>query len=59
MENSFHDLCSELSAYRENDSNDTPRHKRHVEEKYKNRKYCTLFWFMLFLYVAQILIPTV
>ena len=58
MENKIEALCSELFAYGEKHCHDTSIHKRHVEEKCKYRKYSTLFWFMLFLYVARVLIPT-
>ena len=59
LANKVEALCSELSAYKEKHSHDTSLGKRHVEEKCKNKKYYTFFWFILVLYVARILIPTV
>jgi hypothetical protein len=55
MENTLDYVCSQLSDYKEKHiSHD----KRHEEEKCKSRKYCTLFWLMLILYVTRVMIPT-
>ena len=59
LQNTLDALCSELSAYKEKHSHDTPKDKRHAEKKCKYRKYFALFWFMIFVYVARILIPTI
>jgi hypothetical protein len=56
MENTLDYVCSQLSDYKEKH---IARGKRHEEEKCKSRKYCTLLWLMLILYVTRVMLPTV
>jgi hypothetical protein len=57
LENKLDSVCRELSNYKEkHTAKDIAHDKRLVDE---SRNYSPLFWFMLILYVARIMILTV
>ena len=59
LETKLYSLASELHTSGEKDtSNDIILAKKLQEERYKCRRYSILFWFMMIIYVARILIPT-
>jgi hypothetical protein len=53
LENKLDYVCSEVSEYKDKN---ICHDKRLDDEKFKSRKYRTLFWFMAILYVARLLI---
>jgi hypothetical protein len=60
LENEIENLRSELFDYREKHMRQAiSRVREFHEDKCKYRKYSKLFWFMVILYVARILITTV
>ena len=53
-------LSMELSIYMEKKRADDISHRKRLAlENFKYRKYCTLFWLMVVLYLARIIVPTV
>jgi isoleucyl-tRNA synthetase len=59
LENKLDFACSQLHDYKEKNKAHNRAHAKIVEEeKYKFKKYCTLFRLMFILYVARIMIPT-
>jgi hypothetical protein len=56
LENKLQSMCSELSDYKEKQ---IAHDKRLEHEKFNSRKYSTLLWFMVILYVARIMVPTI